>query len=307
MVIESWLGDVTPRQSRGSVLAFYSVICLAGLGVGQLLMGLSAYDREPLFLLAGLMLSLAIIPVGLTRVGSPNPIPAMEFRMSGLLRASRVSVVCAGLAGLVTSAFWALGPLLAGEFGLDNSRVGLLMSVGIAGGAACHLPVGRMSDKFDRRIVIGAVASAGTVFGVLGALYADMSPLLLYAAFFLIGAASMPLYSLCIALASDQSQLSLVEITSSVLLINGIGSVVGPVIASLAIAQFGGRAYFIHCAVCLFLVAAWTTYRVIVVEQHAEREIDASILPRTTQAIAGLAQAEPSAPPADFAHEQPTP
>lgn len=292
MVIESWLGDVTPRESRGTILATYSVISLAGMAVGQLLIGLDAGPRQSSFLVAGILLAISIIPVGLTRIGSPHPVPALRFRPRALLGASRVAVVCAGLAGLVTSAFWALGPLLGTTFGIAPGNVGLLMGAGIAGGAMCHLPVGRLSDHFDRRIVIGTIATTGVLVGAVSALYAGRSPALPYLAFFLVGATSMPLYSLCVALACDQSELSLVEVTSGILLINGFASILGPIVASAAIAAFGPTGYFGYFSVCLLLASLWTVFRVVVVERHPEREVDASILPRTTQAIAELAESD---------------
>ncbi len=287
MVIESWLGDVTPRESRGTVLAVYSVISLVGLAIGQLLMGIGFASRSSLFAVAAMLLALAIVPVGLTRIQSPRPVPAIQFRPGALLEASRVAVVCAGLAGLVTGAFWSLGPLLGESFGINASFAGLLMSLGIAGGAICHLPVGRLSDRHDRRLIIAVLAGVGAVVGVTATMLISRYPPLIYLSFLLIGAASMPLYSLCIALACDQSDLSLVEATGSILLINGFGSILGPLMASALIAAFGPGSYFAFCAVCLSVVAVWTTYRRLVVERHPEPDsiMDAAVMPRTTQAV----------------------
>ena len=84
--------------------------------------------------------------------------------------------------------------------------------------------------------------------------------------------------------------LSLVELTSGILLTHGIGSILGPLIAAPAMTAFGARMFFVFCATCLAIGAIWTTYRYFFVEREIAAEIHRPMLPRTTQAVAGLIQ-----------------
>ena len=287
MVIESWLNEVSPAQQRGGVLAIYTMISLFAMALGQTLLLLrSPVDRD-LFLLGASLLSIAIIPIGLTRIVSPQPPPTIRFALRDVLRASPVAIVCASFAGLVIGAFWGLGPVLGRGFGLGPGRIGMMMSVGIVGGAIVQLPIGRLSDRTDRRRVIGALMAAGAVFALLGWLFADAADTVLFAVIFCIGAATMPVYALCIAHASDYAELSLVEVASSVLIAYSAGSIVGPALAAGLMERFGPRAYFAYVLVCLAIASVWTFYRQLV-KERAPAPAHAALLPKTTQVVAEL-------------------
>jgi MFS family permease len=294
MVIESWLNEVNAKDRKGAVLAVYTVISLTAMAVGQLLMTVSVPDDFRLFLVAAILLSIAIVPIGLTHVRSPEPIPAIRVTPRTLMRGSRVAVVCALLAGMVTGAFWTLGPLLGAAFELDAGRVGVMMSLGIAGGALSQLPVGHLSDRSDRRVVIGGVACVGAIVAYLGFLFVQGGSLGLYTTMFFLGATSMPIYALCIAHASDNTDLSLVEITSGILMVHSVGSIMGPIAVSALMARFGPASYFTYCLVCLLSASVWSFYRHFAVEQPREGKVHAILLPRTTQAVAEIAPSDVS-------------
>lgn len=298
MVIESWLSDLAPRESRASVLAVYTVICLLGMMAGQGLLALGTAQSLSLFVVGAGFLCLAIIPIGLTRITAPHPIPKTRFSFRVLLKASRVAVVCALLGGLITGAIWATGPLVGQAFGLDAPGVGAMMSVMILGGALSQLPLGRLSDRFDRRKVIAGVLGAGAVFSILGWLMSDQSTTLLLGAMFFIGAASMPVYALCIATASDNSEIPLIEVASGILIMNSLGSVIGPMAVAPLLGYAGGSAFFLYTAACFAAGALWAIYRVVMVERPATTE-HVPILPKTTPVVAELSE-EPTV-------EQPAP
>jgi MFS family permease len=288
MVIESWLSEVSPREQLGQVLAIYTMIALLGMALGQALLGIGSPLDLDLFVVGAILLCLAIVPVGLARVASPIELPPLRFTPSVLLRASRVSVVCALFAGLVTGAFWSLGPVVGRAFGLEASAIGALMGVGVLGGALAQIPVGRWSDRTDRRLVIGAIMLAGAVVALLGTLFAAESTLLFYVAIFFIGATTMPVYALCIALASDNTDISLVEVTSGVLIVYSIGSIVGPIIVATLLANLGPSSYFWFVLVCLTIASSWTFYRYFAVDRPSEHASLTPILPRTTQVVATM-------------------
>lgn len=294
LVIESWLNDVSPAEERGTVLAIYAMISLLGLALGQSLMGLGNDDPLHLFMLAAVLMSIAIVPIGLTRVASPHPIPTIRFTPRIVLRMSRVAIVCVFLVGMVTGAYWTVGPILARAFGLDGGQAGLMMSLGIVGGALSQLPVGRVSDRMDRRTVIGVVATFGAAVALGGVLLRADDPRVLYALIFLFGAATMPLYALCIAHAIERSELAVVEVVSGILIVHSAGSILGPIIVAALMDGFGPLSFFAYAASCLGVTALWAFYRHFVVERPRERAGQAPILPRTTQAIAELLPEEPA-------------
>jgi MFS family permease len=144
----------------------------------------------------------------------------------------------------------------------------------------------------DRRVVIGVLAALGAAVGSIAVLFAGSSPVILYAAISLLCAATMPVYALCVALAADNTELTVVEVTSGMLLANGIGSVFGPIVAAQLMSSVSPNMFFAFSAVCLGGAAIWTFHRYFAVERPRVHETHTPMLPRTTQAVAELAVEE---------------
>lgn len=293
MVIESWLSETSTRDNRGSVLAVYTVICLLGMALGQGLLSLADPGTLDLFAIGAALLCLAIIPIGLTRMTAPHPLPNVRFDPRVLLRASPVAVICALLGGLVTGSVWAVGPLVGRSFGLQSGAVGGLMSAAIIGGALSQWPVGRLSDRVDRRFVIAGLAAIGVAVSVGGWLLSGTHDYALFGAMFLVGGCSMPIYALCIATASDHTDMPLIQVGSVILTMNSVGSIIGPLIIAPLMTSQGGSAFFLCLAVCFGLAALWPVYRILRVDRPQTHEHKFEALPKTTPVVLELSHETP--------------
>ena len=121
--------------------------------------------------------------------------------------------------------------------------------------------MGRLSDHVDRRYVIAGVALLGALTCLLGLLLGDGSPGLVYVTMFLFGGMTFPLYSLCLAHANDNTTLSLMEVASGVLMMNGAGAIIGPLLVAFLI-SYSSQALFMVSGVALSLLVCWTLYRI---------------------------------------------
>jgi MFS family permease len=260
MVIESWLNEKTAVEHRGSVLSIYIMITLVSICIGQLLIGFEL-GFPGLFMLAAALLVLGVVPIGLTSSSLPGPIPVVKFRLARVIAASQVAMVGAFFGGLVTGGFWALGPVVASVNGLEKEQIGMFMAVTILGGTVFQFPVGRLSDRIDRRYVIAGLALLGLLTCLSATVLLSFSPGLIYATMFLFGGMTFPLYSLCLAHANDNTSLSLMEIASGVLMMNSAGSIFGPLIVAFLIG-YTNHALFIVSAGALALLVCWTLYRI---------------------------------------------
>ena len=283
MVIESWLNDKTSIEHRGSVLSVYTVISLSAICVGQLLVGFDL-GYAGLFMLAAALLVLGIVPVGLTRRAAPHPIPAVSFSFRRLFAVSQVAMVGAFFGGLVTGGFWALGPVIADANQLSAGQVGVFMAVTILGGTALQLPVGRLSDRIDRRYVITGLAVIAVLTSITAIVLDSRNPQVIYVTMFLLGGLSFPLYSLCLAHANDNTDLSIMEVGSGVLMMNSVGSILGPLIVSFLLG-YTHMALFMVSGVALSILACWTLYRISfhdVAREHYEPFVN---MRNTTQEV----------------------
>ncbi|WP_341210096.1 MFS transporter [Alteromonas stellipolaris] len=260
MVIESWLNEKTSSDHRGSILSIYAVITLFAICVGQVLVGFDI-GFERLFMLAAALLVLGILPIGLTSRTAPNPIPDIKFSFKRIMSVSQIAMVGAFLGGFVTGGFWALGPVAANSNGLDAGQVGIFMAVTLLGGAALQYPLGRLSDFIDRRLVIAGLAVVGFIICIIAVQPFFEGPSFIFITMFLFGGLVFPLYALCLAHANDNTDLSVIEIGSGVLMMNSLGSVFGPIVVSSLI-KYTQHALFIVSALAFFILACWTVYRI---------------------------------------------
>ena len=262
MVIESWLNENSSNENRGQVLSIYQIVSLGALTGGQLLINLANPGGFELFALITVLISLAIVPVSLTTATQPAPIQQFRLRLRWLYRISPVGAMGCLTVGFANGAFWGLAPVFAQRSDLTLEQISYFMSAAIIGGALFQWPLGRLSDRIDRRYVVtiacvcGALAGAGLAY-VGGRSFESLLVLGL-----VFGGFAFPLYSLCIAHANDMVEPGdRVDVSSGLLLIFGIGAVLGPFIASAVMDLAGHRAMFLYTAAVHLMMAAFTVYR----------------------------------------------
>jgi MFS family permease len=260
MTIESWLNDRANQQTRGTILSVYTVINLGMITVGQQLLNYAEPSSGQLFGMASILLSLAIVPVSLTVTLAPAPMQAVKLDLRKLWRLSHVGMGGAMCSGLITGAFWSLGPIYAKGIGLDEAGLSLFMSAVVVGGALFQLPLGRLSDYYDRRLVLFFSALAGsTVSFTLAFVDGGWAALLLA---LLWGGSVMTLYAICLAHASDSATPDeFVMVGSGILFVLGICSAVGAPLASLIMSLVGPGGLFLYASVCLLVFALGISLR----------------------------------------------
>ncbi len=262
MVIESWLNERSTNETRGVIFSIYTIINLTVITLGQLMLILDEPGDFPLFALASILVSLAAVPVALTTAQAPAPIAAVKIRIRHLYRLSPVGVVgCLGV-GLANGSFWALGPVFAQGRGGDATDVALFMSVAVIAGAVGQWPLGRLSDRMDRRRVIVTTALGAALAGAGMVFLAQASNQGILGAAFLYGLFAFPLYALCVAHMNDFVQPEgYVEAAGGLLLVFALGAVAGPLMASLVVRTVGVDSLFGYTAGVHLVVAAFAVYR----------------------------------------------
>ena len=251
LVIESWLNEQASPESRGSVLASYTVIVLVGLASGQLLINVAELDGDRLFMLSAILIVLAGLPVCLTRSAHPRAIPAAKFSPMLVVRTSRAATTGSIISGMVAGSVYGLGPVYGLQSGLEVLTISFMMSLTIAGGALSQFPLGRISDRLDRRYVIMLCMLSGSAIALFALILpASLIPLLM----FVFGACALPIYAVSLALANDNAREGkFIELGTGLLMINALGSIIGPMIASQLMTRFGPQLFFGYHMVVLLL------------------------------------------------------
>ncbi|MHA6718084.1 MFS transporter [Sphingomonas sp. RS6] len=287
--LESWLNERAEAETRGSVLASYMIALYAGQAIGQFLLNLSEDKPSMPFLVASILVSLAAIPVVLTRISAPPPQDSGSLSVRELYAISPLGIVGATLTGVMLGAFYALGAVYVRRLGMDLSATAWFMSIVILGGVALQWPLGRLSDRFDRRRVIvgafgGALAAALAIAMIDGA----GLPLLAFGALF--GGLSFALYPLCVAHTNDHlAPEQRVAASGGLVLLYSVGAAAGPIAGATAMMLVGPSGLFLFIAACAggaLGFGAWRQLRTPPVP--AEQQQSYQVLPRTTPMSAAL-------------------
>lgn len=264
MVIESWLNERATPEARGRIFATYMTVNYASLIVGQMLFSSNKPTSFTLFDLTAALYALCLIPVGLTLLPQPQAKVVPKLRPLRLFRTSPVGVIGCIAVGLANSALWAWAPIFAQDHGLTRAWLSTFMGVLTLGGAAIQLPLGRLSDRMDRRLVILGICIASAIVGTVIYVFAGRGRTDLLILIGIFGVTALPFYGLSVAHANDRiPRESFVEASATLLMLNALASCFGPSIAAQVIDIWGSGALFlytaaIHCAMAVFIVYRMT-------------------------------------------------
>lgn len=303
MVIESWLNSRASNQQRGQVFAVYMTVTLFAMAGGQFLLLFNGVDGVVPFAIVTILFSLGLVPVALTRVLEPLPIATPALRLRYLIRRAPVGVLGTLIAGLLLGAFWGMGAVFAVRIGLADHWIAGFMGAAILGGALLQLPIGRLSDRRDRRAVLIGVslAAACCAAGAYLAIGYRAAPGLAACMFF-YGGFTFPIYAISVAHMNDQlAAAEILDASSGLLMTYGIGAAVGPTAAGALMSVFGARALLLYLAVLVLVLAAGTRY-LMLRRPMAEAQHKGEFVPmvRTSQAALEMLPEAELAPELDL-------
>lgn len=245
VVAESWLNGLASRTNRSRLLAAYMIVLYVGLGAAQFLLLLSNTGTSAPFMLASGLICVAVVPTLLSaqidpEVAVPRAVPLRE-----IYKLSPLGVASVLVAGVISSIIFSIGPVYARLTGQDTTDIATFMAVNIFAGVATQYPVGALADRFDRRAVIAGVCALATASAVALVVFPTMPR----AGFLLLSAVfsglTLTIYSLGISHVNDRLEpAQMVAASGVLLLLDGAGAVVGPVLVTVLMTSNGPAAYF---------------------------------------------------------------
>ncbi len=262
MVIESWLGTHA-GAARGRVLAAYMTMNMLGLAAGQALVDLYPIEGIELFAIAAGLFCIGLVPIVLTPVMEPARIESASVRILVIYTPSPTGFAGGLISGMVSGGFWSLAAVYAAGVGATPSDVAIAIAAALLGGAAFQTPIGWLSSRTDRRIVltlVGVVAGAALLgMWVVG----ERMPQWLPIATFLFGAVGFAIYGMSVAQTQERFAAGdSLEATKGLLLVHGIGAIVAPMVLGVLMRQFGPGAFPLAMALLCVLLALFCFWRI---------------------------------------------
>ncbi|HVN99471.1 MAG TPA: MFS transporter [Steroidobacteraceae bacterium] len=245
VVAESWLNGLASRTNRSRLLAAYMIVLYVGLGAAQFLLLLSNTATSAPFMLASGLICVAVVPTLLSAQIDPEVVVPRAVPLRDIYRLSPLGVAAVVVAGVISSIIFSIGPVYARLAGQDTTDIATFMAVNIFAGVATQYPVGALADRFDRRTVIAGVCALATAAAVALVLF----PAMPRAGFLLLSAVfsglTLTIYSLGISHVNDRLEpAQMVAASGVLLLLDGAGAIVGPVLVTGLMSGSGPSAYF---------------------------------------------------------------
>lgn len=235
MIIESWLNEKADNDTRGTVFGLYMIVSFAAVTGGQMAVAFGETSNASLFMVTGILFCFALIPTAMSTASSPKPLASASLDLWTLYATSPVAVAACLLIGVANGAWGTLGPVYGSQIGLSNFDIALMMSLAMIAGAVMQLPLGRLSDRLDRRHVLAGAAFAAAGLALAIAVFQPRVGTVVLAMTAAYGAFAYTLYSIAVAHANDHARPEdFVKVSGGLLLLFGIGTMIGPLIGSTA-------------------------------------------------------------------------
>lgn len=260
---ESWLNNSSDNENRGKALSLYMICQMGGIVAAQYILTLGSVEGYILFIIPSVLVSLAFAPILL----SISPTPAFEatrpMSLRNLIETSPLASVGMFLLGGVYSAQFGMVAVYGTEAGLSVGEISLLVSVIYVSALLAQYPIGWLSDRMDRRLLIIGVSAIGAAGGIGAAVMgADFLVLLIGAG--IVGGMSNPLYALLIAYANDFLDHDQMPAASAgFIFINGVGAILGPIALGFVMGWLGPQMFWVFVALLMAVMAVYGLLRVI--------------------------------------------
>jgi MFS family permease len=272
VVVESWLNASANNNSRGQMLSFYMMVSYGGLAGGQWLINLAPPSGYGLFILSSILLSLALVPVLIRKIEAPEIKSQLSVNIAKLYKISPAGVFGIFVSATAHGAMFGMGAVFAVKAGLAISDLALFMSSFIALGALAQWPLGWLSDHIDRRLVMFCSAILAT-FLCFSLMIIEAGHWHFYTIFALLGAFSLPMYSIAVAHTNDRlAPEQMAGASSTLVLICGIGSILGPTISGYLLNIYGATGYLSYLGISHAVIAIGMMFYIFRREAVADDE-----------------------------------
>jgi MFS family permease len=180
---------------------------------------------------------------------------------------------------------------------IDPQTIGFFMLSAVLGGLAFQIPVGRISDRFDRRIVIAVLGGCLTATAI-GMLKLPQTLIVILPAAAVFGGLMSTIYPVSVAHAHDRMPAdSVVAVSGRLILASGLGSVLGPLIGANLVAWYSIDGVFYMMAGAALLLVAIAAARILIVAPPERQERTFDILAPQAAPLAheaaGAAETQP--------------
>lgn len=271
--IDSWVGHVTPKEMRGRVIGFYTMITMIAYVGAPALLSYSLMISNNAIIYAVLLFIVSLIPIGMTKLPQPSIRPNVSTSFRTLLKDVPSALMASFVIGLTNTSVLNLLPVYGVKIGFVASEALTLLVAVYFGGLLFQWPIGYLSDILGRRNIMGfGFLISGIISIVIITPYASTTNISLLLSF-IWGAAALSLYAVALSHAIDHiDNEETVAVCATVLTTWSIGSIFGPMLTGLLMQAYDVRALFLFCSFFHIIAGAFILMRVLTSSKRANME-----------------------------------
>ena len=317
-IAESWLNDRSSNKNRGSVLSIYMIVLYGSMGIGMFFLNFSKPENFQPFILVSLFMSLALIPILLTKRKAPTFKKISSMSLRELYEVSPLGMVGSVFYGTAQSALFSLLAVYAASMNFTIFEISLVTFLLAISGAVAQFPIGKLSDKFDRRLVI-VYTTFGAAFFALCAIVASNQMYLpdnlatsktwFYIFLILFSFCSLPMFAIIFAHTNDYiPKEKFVAAGAGLQFAFGLGAISGPFLCSVFMDVIGSNGYFVFLIIFHSIIGIFAIHRMRIRESVENPDSQFVAMPQTiTPAGIGLnPTTEPIEDPKKIEDAEPT-
>ena len=260
---ESWLNDASNNETRGKALSIYLMVQMAGIVAAQYIVSIGDVSGYTLFIVPSILVSMAFAPILLSIRPTPQFAQTKPMSIKRLIEASPLGCMGMFLLGGVFSAQFGMSAVYGSQIGLSVGQISLFVSVIYVSALFAQYPIGWLSDRMDRRILILWISFVGSAGAMVAFIFGDSFTAILIGAA-ILGATSNPLYALLIAYTNDYLEREdMAAASGGLLFINGIGAIAGPLTVGWMMETIGAHGFWMFSAALMFIMGLYAVYRMI--------------------------------------------
>ena len=275
VVTESWLNDRATNKNRGQLLSAYMMVIYFGLALGMLLLNISKPEAYEPFILVSVLLSVALVPILLTKRPAPKFKKIETISILELYKISPLGSLSSFFTGIIHAAFFSLISVYATIAKFTLFETSILLFVATIAGVLGQGPIGYFSDIFDRRRVIVITTFGSSLLALIAILtsndpiqniyYMDefaFRKIIFFIAVGLYTSLCLPLFSLNLAHTNDFVPKSkFVAAGGGLQLIFGVGAISGPILCAIFMEWFGFNGLFVFLIIAHSIIGVFGLYR----------------------------------------------
>jgi MFS family permease len=242
---EFWINAAAPEKRRGLVLGIYTTSLALGFVTGPLLLTFTGMEGALPFGMAVILFSLAALPVSLVSVQAPKLDGSAAVPLLRFLIAAPVATLASLAYGGVETAGLGLLPVYALRSGLDAQTGAALVSLFALGNVAFQIPVGFLSDKWNRQRLLLIIAGSGACGALLLPFLEPAHFVIFCVAIFIWGGVVGCLYAVGLAyLGARYRGLDLASANAAYIMFYSIGMLITPPILGFGLDLTPGGLFF---------------------------------------------------------------